>query len=176
MMMQTEFAAPYSQSQPGSCERWQLVLRHRERLLRIAKRRLPNGYDAEDCVQEALLRCATFERLDDLRMGEFLTSTVVRMCVDYQRRSTRLRLLSVRWSHGEPSQHPEEIASQRSAGRRLLRAADELRGRERQILLARADGLSTAQAATQLGISLKAAEGAFTRGRARLRELCDDRV
>ncbi|MGF7239137.1 MAG: sigma factor-like helix-turn-helix DNA-binding protein, partial [Frankia sp.] len=49
---------------------------------------------------------------------------------------------------------------------------ETLHGRERQVLLARAAGKSTREAAQDLSISVKAAEGAFTRGRARLIAQC----
>nr|MDT0664477.1 sigma factor [Micromonospora sp. DSM 115978] len=45
---------------PNSQLRWSLLVPHRERLVRIARRRLPSLADAEDCVHEALVRAAAF--------------------------------------------------------------------------------------------------------------------
>jgi RNA polymerase sigma-70 factor (ECF subfamily) len=160
-------------TRPKSVDRWRLVLCHRERLLRIARRRLANAYEAEDCVHDALLRCATFDNLDDRRVGEFLTATVVRLCADYRRQAARRQVLMQRVRTPDMPPDPEDIVCEQASSRWLLEAAGNLRGRERQILLARANGFSTAQAASLFGITLKAAEGAFTRGRARLRALCD---
>jgi RNA polymerase sigma-70 factor (ECF subfamily) len=67
---------------------------------------------------------------------------------------------------------PEEAVCDEAEATWLLGMLVTLRGRERQVLTARAAGRSTRQAAADLSISVKAAEGAFTRGRARLAELC----
>jgi DNA-directed RNA polymerase specialized sigma24 family protein len=58
----------------------------------------------------------------------------------------------------------------------LLAQLDRLPSRERQVMLARANGLTVAEAASHFRISVKAAEGAFTRGRARLRRLAEMEV
>jgi len=42
-------------------DRWDAALAHRERLLRIARARTLTPEDAEDIVQEAMLRCVEFE-------------------------------------------------------------------------------------------------------------------
>src|SRR4051794_10166902 len=58
-------AEPVSVSVSVKRSHWDLVLPHRERLLRIALRRLPSLQDAEDCVQEALIRAACTANLDE---------------------------------------------------------------------------------------------------------------
>lgn len=59
-----------------------MVLPHRQRLLRLARLRAASPADAEDCVQEALLRVATHARLDQKRVGGLLTTIVLNLCAD----------------------------------------------------------------------------------------------
>lgn len=150
---------------------WTEVLQHRERLLRLVRRRLPNPHDAEDCVQEAMLRAATHRDLDRDRLGAFLTTVAMRLCIDSYRERERWQRLLLRITDGEPEMLEEAVCDQ-EFGRWLLRQAGQLRGRERQVMLARADGISIVEFARINQISVKAAEGAFTRGRARLRHMC----
>jgi RNA polymerase sigma factor (sigma-70 family) len=152
----------------NSEQRWKRLLLHRERLLRVAQRRLPNRAEAEDCVHDAMLRCVQFDRLDEGRMGEFLTTVVLRQCVDYYRRQARAHRLSFRAYESSSMRALDDVLCDRSLERWLLEAVHSLSGRQREIMIARAEGLSTAEAAKSLGVSLKAAEGAFTRGRARV--------
>jgi RNA polymerase sigma factor (sigma-70 family) len=152
----------------GNESRWELLLPHRDRLLRLTRHRLPNLQDAEDCVQETLLRAASFADLDEPRVGAFLSATALRLCVDHYRRAERVRKLGQRMAMVEKPPGPEDIVCDQDLGLWLLGYASQLRGRERQVLLARSQGLSVAEAADVLGISLKAAESAFTRARKRL--------
>ena len=158
----------------AGAHRWTLVLPHRERLLRLARTRLNSAQDAEDCVQEALLRAASFRSLDEARVGPFLTSTLLRLCVDHYRLSDRQHRLRQRIAFVDISPDPGELVSDQDLGLWMLDQAHQLQGRARHVVLARAAGLSVAAAAGELGISVKAAESAFTRGRARLRGLYAD--
>jgi RNA polymerase sigma factor (sigma-70 family) len=153
-------------------EQWELVLAHRERLLRIARRRLPTREDAEDCVHEALIRAASAADLDPARVGQFVTSILVRLCVDHARAaSTAQRALGrLLEAHGDVS--PEEaICDHAQASWIMENLMERLSTRERDVLRARADGLSTREAARQLNISGKSAEAALTRARGRIRAL-----
>ncbi|WP_079054133.1 RNA polymerase sigma factor [Streptomyces graminilatus] len=151
---------------------WEEIAGHRERLMRLVRRRLPTAQDAEDCVQETMLRAAAHDNLDQERIGPFLTSVALRLCVDHYRELERRRRLVGRTAHVSRPELPDEDVCDEDFGRWLLRQVQELRGRERQVMLARADGISTMEFARMHQISLKAAEGAFTRGRARLRLVC----
>jgi DNA-directed RNA polymerase specialized sigma24 family protein len=66
-------------------DRWQRVLSHRESLLKVARRRSMNVDDAEDAVHEAMVRAAESANLDDARLGAWLTSVTIRLCVDRYR-------------------------------------------------------------------------------------------
>jgi RNA polymerase sigma-70 factor (ECF subfamily) len=153
--------------------RWRLILPHRERLRGLVSRRLWNTSDVEDCVQETLLRAATFAKLDEQRVGAFLTSTALRLCVDEHRGWERRRLLRQRMAVRDDPPGPEDIVCDDALGSWLLAQVEQLEGRERQVILARAGGMGTVEAAQQLGISVKSAESAFTRARARLRNAYD---
>jgi RNA polymerase sigma-70 factor (ECF subfamily) len=117
------------------------------------------------------LRAASFANLDTDRIGSFLTATALRLCIDqYRERERQYRLRSrLAFPDGDPT--PEETICERLLGRWLLAEVKQLPHRERQVMLARASGLSTAEAAVRHNISVKAAESAFTRGRSRLREV-----
>lgn len=151
---------------------WDVIASHRERLMRLVRRRLPNAQDAEDCVQEAMLRAAAYGDLDRDRIGPFLTSVALRLCVDHYRELERSRRLLRRAADVRTPEMPDEGVCDKDFGRWLLRQVHLLRGRERQVVLARAHGISTLEFARMHQISVKAAEGAFTRGRARLRLVC----
>jgi RNA polymerase sigma-70 factor (ECF subfamily) len=142
--MQSNVYRTTVQTPARSKARWRLVAQHRDRLMRIAHRRVPNPYDAEDCVHEALIRAVVLERLDDQRVGEFLTSTLLRICFDLRRQTARVHQSSSRLCSHTAIHHPEELACQLSVARQMLQAAAALRGREHQLLHARSHGSSTA--------------------------------
>ncbi|WP_393096948.1 RNA polymerase sigma factor [Streptomyces sp. LN325] len=151
---------------------WDVIAGHRERLMRPVRRRLPNAHDAEGSVQEAMLRAAAHDHLDQERIGPFLTSVALRLCVDHYRELDRRRRLLSRAAEVGVPELPDEGVCDQDFGRWLLDQVHQLRGRERQVVLARAHGISTLEFARIHQISVKAAEGAFTRGRARLRMVC----
>lgn len=153
---------------PGSPERWALVLPHRIRLIKIASARLSDPVEAEDCVHEALLRTLQFPRLDEDRVAAFLTAVAVRLCADRHRMLARARRAVPRLWDGGFQEGPEERLCDQMAGSWLFGLVDRLPSQERAVMFARADGLSTREAARRLGISQKAAESAFTRARAKL--------
>ncbi|MGI3200882.1 RNA polymerase sigma factor [Streptomyces sp. GLT-R25] len=87
---------------------WEVIAGHRERLMRLVRRRLPNAQDAEDCVQEAMLRTAACGDLDRERIGHFLTSVALRLCVDNHREQERSRLLLPRTVDVRTPEIPDE--------------------------------------------------------------------
>jgi RNA polymerase sigma-70 factor (ECF subfamily) len=147
---------------------WPALLCHRERLQRLVRRRLGHTDEVDDCVQEVLIRAATFADLDESRLGKLLTSIALRLCVDNYRSRVRQWQLVSR-SVVEHAIGPEEAVCEQAMGSWLLRQVGELSQREQEVIMARAQGMTTAQAAVSLGISHKSAESAYTRARARLR-------
>jgi RNA polymerase sigma factor (sigma-70 family) len=151
---------------------WELVWPHRERLLRIARRRLPTLEDAEDCVQEALIRAACAVSLDTARVGQFLTAVLVRLCVDHARAAAAAQRALTRILHVPGDVSPEEVTCDHAQAVWIMEnLIERLPTRERDVLRVRAHGLSTRQAARLLNISDKAAEAALTRARGRIRAL-----
>lgn len=70
-------------------DRWQRMWSHREQLLKVARRRSMSPEDAEDAVHEAMLRAAERPDLDDERLGGWLTTVTMRLCVDRYRQVNR---------------------------------------------------------------------------------------
>jgi RNA polymerase sigma factor (sigma-70 family) len=150
--------------------RWAAVTAHRERLLRLSRARCANRQDAEDCVQEAMLRCVEFENLDEERLGAFLTTVTLRLCADLHRGRTRGDRLSRRlaaYSSVEPG--PEDAVCDRAESIWLSRHVDTLPVRQREIVHARAAGQSCGAVAEQLRMSYAAIESALSRARRTLR-------
>ncbi|WP_280885910.1 sigma-70 family RNA polymerase sigma factor [Streptomyces sp. LBL] len=156
---------------PASCS-WEQISQHRDRLMRLVRRRLPSYQDAEDCVQETMARAAAHAALDRARLGSFLTSVALRLCIDYYRDLERRRRLLQRAALLDDPGTTEEDVCDEDFGRWLMDQVRQLRGREQEVILARAAGISTAEFARMHNISIKAAEAAFTRGRARLKTAC----
>jgi RNA polymerase sigma-70 factor (ECF subfamily) len=150
---------------------WGEIARHHDRLMRLVQKRLPTRQDAEDCVQEAMTRTAAHRTLDPGRLGPFLTSVAMRLCADFYRAQDRDRTLVRRVPWADTHGTVEDDICDTAFGGWLLEQARTLEGRQREILLARAAGVSVSAFARQHGITAKTAEAHFTRGRARLREL-----
>jgi RNA polymerase sigma-70 factor (ECF subfamily) len=128
--------------------------------------------DAEDCVQEALIRAAYATNLDPTRIGPFLTTVLVNLCADHGRARSAARRMLTRITYAGKESSPEELICDWSEARWLRSHIDVLLSeRERDVLWARVEGLSTREAAHRLNITTKAAEAAFTRARTRMRNL-----
>lgn len=147
---------------------WTLILAHEGRLTRMLRGRLQDPLDVEDCVQEAMLRAAAYEKLDPERVGQFLTTVALRLCVDHYRHKDRARRIPAWANAGAPPAQTEEVVVDQAFGRWFLRQVRCLRGREREVMEARISGLSTVDFAEKHQISVKSAESAFTRARSRL--------
>lgn len=150
--------------------RWTTVAPYREELLAIARRRCPTPQDAEDCVQEAMLRAVAYPRLDPARVGPLLSAITVRLSADLaRRRSTELRGQPRLVTVPQQTALPEEALADRDEARWLAEQVERLPERERQVFAHRAAGLSATETASALHLSYKAVESAFTRARGRLR-------
>lgn len=165
-----EPAAPTAPAAADLAARWALVLPHRERLRRIAVRRLGSRDEAQDVVQEAMLRAVTFERLDADYVGQFLSTVTVRLCADVQRdRSRQLRVGVKDAIRTVPAGDPHDAFLDRAEARWLYGECLKLPARESAVMLARAQGMSVRETATTLGVGMKSAEAAFTKARHRMR-------
>lgn len=151
-------------------ERWQRAWSHREDLLKIARRRSMCPEDAEDAVHEAMLRAAEHPHLDDERLGAWLTTVTMRLCVDRHRqvnRETQVR--------SSPRLHPpgpipvDEAVCDQAEARWLARRSSELPARQAEAIWLKAEDLDVGQVATKMGLSYRTVESLLARARRTLR-------
>lgn len=143
---------------------WERAWEEVPRLLRIAGRRSLNRYDAEEVVQEAILRCVTHPGLDPDRLAAMLTTVTVRLCVD----RLRDRLAAERATARMHVPRPNDVESVADVICLVAEAAN-LAGHERAAVLGRLLGLTVQETADALGVTYKAAESALDRARRKLR-------
>jgi RNA polymerase sigma-70 factor (ECF subfamily) len=149
----------------------ELSRRHLPAMLGLARRVLGNAADAEDVVQEAMLRVWThaprWQPLAAFRT--WLTRVVVNLCLDRKRRRPWVALEAA----GEivdPMPGVTEKAEQNERERLLSAAIEELPARQRSaILLTYSEGMSNAQVAEILDTSVSAVETLLIRGKQNLR-------
>ena len=147
---------------------WPEIAAHRERLVRVARRRVPTWEDAEDVASEAMLRAATYEDLDVERLPQFLSAVTVRLCADVYRSAERgTRLVRRLGLDDEPS--PEELACEASDRAVVRELVGRLPDSQRNVLVDRAYGLSVTQISQRHSLSYKAVESALSRARSTLR-------
>ena len=150
--------------------RWELVLPHRERLIRLARGLVDDPGDAEACVQEALTRCVTFPGLDEANVAAFLVATTRRLCVDHHRGHARTSRVAARLSGravAEPG--PDELVCDRAEAAWVNERLADLPVRQRDVILARAAGHSPQEIAERLAVSYKTVETLLYRVRVRAR-------
>jgi RNA polymerase sigma factor (sigma-70 family) len=150
--------------------RWEAVLAHRQRLRRVAKARCSVPADVEDCVQEAMVRVVAMPHVDLDRVGGLLTAVVANVAADAHRHAGRSSRLKAKIGNTETSlPGVDESLCDVYEARWLDQHVRALPHRDRQVLALRAEGMSVTEAAEALGITYKAAEGAYTRARRALR-------
>jgi RNA polymerase sigma factor (sigma-70 family) len=146
------------------------VAPHREHMLAVARRRCASEEDAEDCVQEAMLRVAQFDRLDPARTVALLTSVVARLAVDMHRRRSREQRYQPRLAEAPEQQAPpDEAVLDAGEAQWLASQLPLLPERERAVFTQRAAGYTASETAARLGLTYKSVESAFTRARGRMR-------
>lgn len=151
-------------------------------LLHQARRQLGDPQDAEDAVQETLLRA--YRGLDgfgtggDWRLGAWLTRIMANVCTDQRRRRAASSALAVRLGPGTYSSGDAgELASDPVALAAVTTALRRLPATQRQAFVLRAvDDLSFADIADQLGISEDNARARVQRARTALRHALDNSV
>ncbi|MDT7569982.1 MAG: hypothetical protein QOE05_156 [Actinomycetota bacterium] len=153
-------------------ERWDAVLEHRDRALRVARARLSDPYDVDDCVQEGMARVVAMPNLDLGTVGPLLSTVVANVAADTHRQHVRLSRLSTKVASSEvPVQAGDEPVCDAAEARWLRSQLDTLGERERAVLELRAEGRTVAETAAALGMTYKAVESAFTRARNALKTL-----
>ncbi len=155
-------------SDDAVARRWAAVYAERRRLLRLARRRTLNDAEAEDCVSEAMLRCVEFDDLDEARLSAFLTTVTVRLCADQHRERGRMLRAGGR-TVGRPEEPShEDGVCDRAEAEWLAERVVGLPAHQQRIVEARAAGMSCANAAAYLGVTVDAVKSAVARARTTL--------
>ena len=151
----------------------EIVLRHGAFALRVATRMLRDAATAEDVVQEAFVRAwSQVGRYEAARgrFGTWLYRIVANLCID-QRRRTRTESLPEDFDPVDPAADIPQRLEDDERQADLAKALCALPDRQRAAMtLVYDEGLSGAETAKALGVSVKAVERLLARGRAFLRE------
>ncbi|MGW1807635.1 RNA polymerase sigma factor [Streptomyces sp. NPDC002078] len=151
-------------------ERWQRMWSHREQLLKVARRRSMSLEDAEDAVHEAMLRAAERPDLDDERLGAWLTTVTMRLCVDRYRQVNREAEVGSRPTLVAPGPVPvEEVVCDRAEAKWLAVRSGELPARQAEALRLKSEDLDVSQVAMRMGLSYRTVESLLARARRTLR-------
>ncbi|MEV5386526.1 sigma-70 family RNA polymerase sigma factor [Streptomyces sp. NPDC052721] len=143
---------------------------HREQLLRVARRRSMSQEDAEDAVHEAMLRAAERRDLDDERLGAWLTTVTMRLCVDRYRQVRREAEVGSRPTLVAPGPVPvEEAVCDRAEAKWLAVRSGELPARQAEALRLKSEDLDVSQVAVRMGLSYRTVESLLARARRTLR-------
>lgn len=159
-----------------------IVQAYHDMLLGQARRQLGDPYDAEDALQETLLRA--YRGLDrfgvggDWRLGAWLTRIMANVCADQRARRAASAALADRLGPGSSSGGDVgDLASDPVALAAVRQALGRLPASQRQAFVLRAvDDLSFADIADQLGISEDNARARVQRARTALRHALDHSV
>src|ERR687897_2263640 len=157
----------------ADCVYAQLIERHRSELHAHCHRMLGSTHDAEDAVQEALLRAwkalPHFEGRSSLR--SWLYTIATNASLDAMKRRPQ-RIVPIDQVHpADPHDGPAARYERRESLERALGAARDLPQNQRAVLVMREGlGLSARETADALGTSVAAVNSALQRARAANRE------
>jgi RNA polymerase sigma-70 factor (ECF subfamily) len=161
----------------------ELSRRHSHKILRRAYRIVKNWQDAEDVLQESLMRA--FLHLKDFEERSSFSSWLTRIAINFALMGLRKKRghveipmefindhheVTCRWEPKDPAESPESHCSRRETEARLEVAIQQLPPRLRQVAqLNLIDGRSGEELAHTLGISVPAAKSRLSRARNALR-------
>jgi RNA polymerase sigma-70 factor, ECF subfamily len=158
----------------------ELVERHRAELWAHCRRLLGSPHDAEDALQEALLRAwrslPQFEGRGSVRWWLYRIAT--NSALDVIRRRRQLEPVDEEAVEAAPEADPAGRYERREAVERALVTADRvLTGRQRAVLMLREVlGFSAEETASRLGVSVAAVNSALQRARATLDQRAEARA
>ncbi|MHC5704821.1 RNA polymerase sigma factor [Streptomyces tirandamycinicus] len=165
-----ERAARGGPREGASQERWQRAWSHREDLLKVARRRSMSQEDAEDAVHEAMLRAAENPHLDDDRLGAWLTTVTMRLCVDRYRQVNREAEVRSSPLLVAPRPAPvDEVVCDRAEAKWLAVRSGELPARQAEALRLKSEDLDVGEVAREMGLSYRTVESLLARARRTLR-------
>lgn len=150
-----------------------LAQRHMKLLYAVAYRMFPQRADAEDIVQEALLRIWSKAHLWRAGAGAAVSTWIYRLaynlCIDHKRKGFAAVPLDENSADGAAG--PERILQKAQTGAIVGEALQRLPERQRAALvLCHYQGLSNAEAAAIMGTSVKGVEGLLVRARQALQK------
>ena len=156
-----------------------LMEQHERRMYAVAPRMCGNREDAQDCLQEAMLR--VYRAIGGFKGQSSFSTWVYRItmntCLDELRRkknrqSTSLdSLLDMGWSPSDDTNAPEKQAIRSELRRNLNRAIQELPEEMRSAVVLRdIQGFSYEEIAHMLEINVGTIKSRISRGREKLRE------
>lgn len=161
----------------------QLVTRHTAMIFRIAMHIMSSREDAEDIVQDAFLKAFQhLQRFEERsRFSTWLTRIAVNAALMKLRSSRRATTISIDQEADEGSTladkvadwkpNPEQLYSRTELGKILQRTLASLPHRYRIVFLLRdIEGVSVADTAEMLGLSVPNAKSRLLRARLKLRE------
>lgn len=154
-----------------SSARWRRIWTHQPLLLRVARRCSVSAEDAEDAVQEAMLRAAERPEIEADRLRAWLVTATKRLCIDRRRQQAR-EARRCAWLEGRThvdQQLEEDACGRAEAAWMAARANELLPARQAQALRLTAAGCDVQQVAGRLGVGHRAAESLLARARRTLR-------
>lgn len=158
----------------------QLVLPHLDSALNLARWLLRNRADAEDVVQEAMLRAYRF--FDKFRGGDaraWLLQIVRNSCYTWfeKNRSSEAMTEFDEELHHRPEASPEALAAQADERQRLMLALESLPARSREVLVLRElEGCSYKEIAEITGTPIGTVMSSLSRARDRLQRTLTAKV
>lgn len=148
-------------------ERLARLEQFRPMLIRTANRHSASRHDAQDAVQDALLRVAGVDDLDWARVEGLLVTVVRNICIDQIRASQRRVSRDDRYARCMPaiSDAGTEDIFDRAEAAWFRQKLTHLVPQERRIIELLADGQPLVDIARSEGISYKAAHSSLSRAR-----------
>lgn len=150
-----------------------LAARHAPKALKLAQRVLNNAADADEVVQEALVRVWTGARnwVPDgrARFSTWLHRVVVNLCIDRRRKPVHADIADVP-EPVDPSPSAAHLVDRRQTSTLVAAALAELPERQRlAVSLCYYEEMSAGEAAQVLSLSVSAVESLLARARRALR-------
>jgi RNA polymerase sigma-70 factor (ECF subfamily) len=161
-----------------------LMRRYNQRVYRAVRSLLRDDHEVEDAMQQAWL--SAFSHLDQFQGASAFSTWLTRIALNEGlariRHKTRLAPADEPAEEDDevmrsPLHDPEQRAADRELGRMVEQAVDALPDRYRSVFMLREiEGMSTADAATALGVSEEVVKVRLHRARLALRDLLYERA
>jgi RNA polymerase sigma factor (sigma-70 family) len=127
--------------------------------------------DAEDAVHEAMLRGMENDHVEDERLGAWLTTVTMRLCVDRYRQINREAEVGSRSTLSPPASVPvDEVVCDRAEAKWLANRSGDLPARQAEALWLKSEDLDVGQVARKMGLSYRTAESLLARARRTMRK------